>query len=191
MDIADDDVLRAMKEIQGYIDITTGDFKEIYRIVYRYAWQRLTQSIVAGDVMTKDVVSVKEDARLEEVAQTMGLKEIAGVPVVDDDNRVVGVISEKDFLARMGGKKTGSFIEIVALCLRTKGCIAIPMREQRAQEIMTSPAVTVSEDATVSDITDMLIAKNINRLPVTDRKNRLVGIVTRADIIHSYFSLNG
>ncbi len=186
MDISDDDILRAMKDISGYLDITPGDFKEIYRFAYRHTIDRLIHSVTAGEVMTTDVVFVKKDDPLETVAEIMARHGISGVPVVDTDKTIVGVISEKDFLFHMGAKEKSSFMRVVAQCLRNKGCIAMPMRKQKAEAIMTSPAITVRKDTPVFEIANMFTEKNINRTPVTERNNnKLIGIVTRADIVRS------
>ncbi len=187
-DISDDDILKAMKEISGYLDITPGDFKEIYRFAYGHALDRMTHSVTAGEVMTTDVVSVKKDDTLETAAEIMARHGIAGLPVVENGEEVVGVISEKDFLFHMGGKNTRSFMEVVAKCLRDKGCVAIPMRRQKAEDIMTSPAITVREDTPVSEIATIFTEKEINRVPVTDDVGKLLGIIAREDIVKSSFS---
>ncbi len=157
MDISDDDILKAMKDISGYLDITPGDFKEIYRIAFKHAVERLTYSITAKDVMTRAVVFVKKDTSLEEVADILDRHLISGVPVIGDDQNVVGVISEKDFLFHMGAKEMRSFMGVVGHCLSNKDCIALPMRMQRAGVIMTSPAITVREDTRVCEIANMFI----------------------------------
>ena len=82
-DISDEDILKAMKEIEGYLDITPGDAKDIYRLAYRHAIERLTHLVKAGSVMTKAVVSVKRDTPLEEVAELMAGHGISGVPVAN------------------------------------------------------------------------------------------------------------
>ena len=187
MDISDDDILKAMKEISGNLDITPGDFKEIYRFAYRHALDRMTHSVTAGEVMTTDVVFVKKDDTLETAAEIMAHHGIAGVPVVENGEKVVGVISEKDFLFHMGGKDARSFMEVVTQCLRDKGCVAITLRQQRAEDIMTSPAITVREDTPLSEIANIFTKKEINRVPVTHDGGKLLGIVAREDIVKSSF----
>ena len=188
MDISDDDIFTAMKGINGYLDITTGDFKEIYRLAYRHALDRMTHSVTAGEVMTTDVVFVKKDDPLETVAETMARHGIAGVPVVETGEKVIGIVSEKDFLFHMGGKDAKSFMEVAAQCLRSTGCVAITMRRQKAEDIMTSPAITVRKDTPVSEIATIFTTKEINRVPVTDDGGRLLGIVAREDIVKYSFS---
>jgi CBS-domain-containing membrane protein len=185
MDLSDDDILNAMKNISGYLDITPGDFKEIYRFAYEHAIERLRHSVKAKDVMTKNVVFVEEDTSLEEVAEILDRHVISGVPVIDDSKSVVGIISEKDFLFHMGVKEKRTFMGVVAHCLTSKGCVAISMRKQKAKDIMTSPAVTVDENVPTSEIANIFIEKNINRAPVVDPEQKLIGIVTRTDIVKS------
>lgn len=83
MDISDDDIYDAMKEIPGYLDITPGDFKEVFRFAYQHAVERLS-SVKAGDVMVTEVVSVTRKTPLDQVAAVMARHGISGVPVVEE-----------------------------------------------------------------------------------------------------------
>jgi CBS-domain-containing membrane protein len=183
MEISDRDIYEAMKDIPGYLDITTGDFKELYRLAYRQAVKRIVQSIKATDIMTGEVVAVQRETPLKEVAKIMAEQGVSGVPVIAEDRKVAGVISEKDFLSRMGGKSGKTFMGVIAKCLKGKACVAIPIRAKKAGDIMTSPAVTVRENSTLRDITDLFKEREINRVPVIDDKGCLTGIVSRGDII--------
>jgi CBS domain-containing protein len=185
IDISDDDIYEAMKDIQGYLDITPADLKEIYRFAYRHALQRITQSVRAADIMTARVFSVTRETPLREVAELMAKEKISGIPVIDENAKVVGIISEKDFLAHMGSGDKTHFMSVVAECLKGKGCVALPVRSQKAEDIMTSPAVTVEESTAVIEIANIFTEKNINRVPVTDRNGGLIGIVSRADIVRA------
>ena len=185
VDISDDDIYDAMKEIPGYLDITPGDFKEVFRFAYQHAVERLS-SVKAGDVMVTEVVSVTRKTPLDQVAAVMARRGISGVPVVEEGERVVGVISEKDFLTRMGEQDTETFMGVVAECLKGLGCVAVSIRGQNAEDIMTSPAVTVNEESSIREIANLLTEKNINRVPVINRKGHLVGIISRADIVRHH-----
>ena len=187
MELSDEDIVAAMGEVQGYLDITPGDFREIYHFAYGHAVGRLTNRVRAREIMSRDVISVAPDLSLPEVATVMARHGVSGVPVVDAERRVIGVISEKDFLGRMGASKGGSFMEVVADCLENKGCVAVPVRAEHAGEMMTAPPITVGEDARLCELTTLFGQKGINRIPVVDGDGRLVGIVTRADIVHGLF----
>ena len=183
MEISDKDIYEAMKDIPGYLDITPGDFKELYRLTYRHALKRIAQSIKARDIMTSVVTSVKREIPLKEVAKLMEEQGGSGVPVIEENRSVAGVISEKDFLLRMGAQNARTFMGVVAKCLKGKGCVALSIRAKNAEDIMTSPAVTVNEDTTLLDITSIFKEKKVNRVPVVDREGSLVGIVSRGDIV--------
>jgi len=85
----------------------------------------------------------------------------------------------------MGAKDTNSFMGVVTECLSNPKCVAPSLRKQQAQDIMTSPAITVSEDTLVSEIAQIFGAKSINRAPVINRQGKLAGIVSRADILQA------
>ncbi len=112
MDISDDDVIDAMRQMKAYLDITPGDFKKIYRYAYGHALKRITQAATAGDVMTTNVAAVTQDTPLKDVARTMAAHSVSGVPVVDEIKHVLGIISERDFLAGLSGKETPSFMAV-------------------------------------------------------------------------------
>jgi CBS domain-containing membrane protein len=189
-DISDEDILKAMKEMEGYLDITPGDFKEIYRHAYEHALNRLLRALPAKEVMSKRVAAVDMDTPLKDVAEIMARRGISGVPVLDQNNAVVGVISERDFLSAFGPAGTNSFMEVLATCLAGSGCIAVTARKQKAKEIMTTPPICVGEETPVSEIARIFAEKRINRVPVTDRNGKLVGIVSRADIVRYSFLYN-
>ena len=135
--------------------------------------------------MTKDVVCVRKDTPLEEVAEKMEGKGISGVPVIEEHGRVVGIISEKNFLSQMDTKAARTFMGLIAECLRGDGCLAISIQGKKAENIMTVPAITVNEDTPVMEIAALFAEKNINRVPVIDKDGKICGIVSRADIVRT------
>jgi len=189
VDISEQDVLNAMKAMQGYIDITPADFKEVYRMAYSLANERILNSLTAGDVMTPPVHSVGLEMDLIETATLLAGKGISGAPVVDSEGKIVGVVSEKDFLSKMGAGKTDSFMQVIAHCLKNKGCVATPMMNGVVSDIMTAPAITATADTVISKISALFGGKNINRLPIVGSDGRPIGIVTRTDLVNSYCML--
>jgi len=186
IDISDDDVLEAMKTISGFLDITPGDFREIYIFAYQQALERFNKSIKAKHIMTTTVVSVPEETSPLEAAELMATHNISGLPVVDMRQNVVGVISEKDFLYEMGEKSKQSFMGVIVQCLKNKGCTAISLRNQKVRDIMASPPITVQNQTSVFEIANLFEEKKINRVPVISEDSKLTGIVTRSDIVQSY-----
>jgi CBS domain-containing membrane protein len=185
VELREEDILEAMRAIPGYLDITPGDFKEIYRLAFQHALERLSREVTAAEIMTREVVAVNPDTPVAEVAAAMGRRGVSGLPVVDAEHKVVGVISEKDFLSRMGVTEPQNFMSLVAGCLKTKGCVALPIKKALAGDIMSSPAVTVAPDTPVRDIAAILTARGINRVAVSDPVGRLLGLVSRGDIVRA------
>lgn len=185
IDFTEEDIIGAMEQIPGYLDITPRDFREIYLLAFRHALERLRREVTVGEIMTREVASVQTTTPLAEVAEVMGKRGISGVPVLNDNQEVVGVVSEKDFLRGMGVKESENFMTLVASCLRTKGCVALPIKKQTAGDLMSAPAVTVSPETSVRDLAELFTDRQINRAPVTDAGGRLVGVVTRGDLVRA------
>ncbi|MBF0517270.1 MAG: CBS domain-containing protein [Nitrospirae bacterium] len=189
--INDDDVFEAMKSISGYIDITPGDFKQVYLAAYKHAVERVTNAVAVKEIMTTAVVFVKSDTPLSDVADILAEKSISGLPVVDDMGSLVGVISEKDFLSHMGAGRALTFMTVVAHSLHRKACDVMSIDNHAAKDIMTAPAVSISENAPLHEAVSLFKARNINRIPVTKADGRLSGIITRGDILRSpLFQIN-
>ena len=182
--LSDEDIFAAMKSMSGYLDITTNDFKEIYLLAYEQAQQRI-MSVAAEQFMTTRVFSTRVESPLAEVARTLADNAISGLPVLDGENRVVGVISEKDFLRSMTGTRSSSFMELIAECIGVKGCPALSIQGQTARDIMNAPAVTAGPKSSLVQVSELFNVKSINRVPVVDEENRLLGILSRDDVLRA------
>lgn len=187
VEISDEDIYEAMSEISGHLDITPGDFKEVYLKAFQHAVLRLTRATPVSKIMTRDVARVNRDTPLWAVAELMAQRKISGVPVVDADDNVVGVISHRDFIAALGGDKSGTFMQIIAECLKGSGCMAVDARDQHAEDLMTSPAITTSPETPVLDVANIMAQRGINRVPIIDGNGKLVGIVSREDIVKASY----
>lgn len=185
VEISEPDILEAMKEIQGYIDISPGDFKEVFQVAYARALQRIQNALKARDIMSRPVHCIGHSMNLMQTAAFLADKGISGAPVVDAEGRVVGVVSEKDFLAKMGLGKSASFMQVIAHCLQNKGCMVTALHNHFIQDIMTTPAITAGPEITIGAISALFVDRQINRLPIVDREGRIVGIVTRTDLVQS------
>ncbi len=133
-----------------------------------------------ADVMTRDVAAVRESTPFKEIVRRMRSRDISALPVLDPDDHVVGVVSEADLLL----KEEGLDMEPPPLFERRR------RRGERAkaagklaQELMTRPAVTVSALAPIPEAARTMHRNGVKRLPVVDDRGRLVGIVSRADLI--------
>lgn len=134
------------------------------------------------DVMTTHVVAVREKAPFKEIATKLTEHRVSAFPVLDEEGRVIGVVSEADLLTKE------------ALEFDTHGKVSSMLhhREQvkaagvTAADLMTRPPVTIGPNESVSHAARLMYARRVKRLPVVDDDRRLVGIVSRADVLSVY-----
>jgi CBS domain-containing protein len=183
MDLTDEDVLDAMRSMQGYVDITPGTFREIYELAYDLALERVRALGRAGEIMSSPVHCLDKGMKAPEAAARMAALGVSGAPVLDGAGRVCGVVSEKDFLRRMGLPGTATFMTVVSTCLNTPGCMVADLRGLLVDDLMSSPPVVAAPETTVAEVSELFARHSINRLPICDGEGRPVGIVTRTDLV--------
>jgi CBS domain-containing protein len=135
---------------------------------------------VVADVMTKDVVTAQTDASYKQIVETLTEHRISGLPVIDAAGGVVGVVSEADLLYKE--EFASPHQRPRRLTMRHKAARA-KAASDTAGELMTTPAVTVPAQLRVGEAARILTRRGLKRLPVVDACNRLVGIVTRTDLL--------
>jgi CBS domain-containing protein len=138
---------------------------------------------MVGDLMTTAVVSVRPDTGFKDIAERLAEHDITAVPVVDDQGRPAGVVSEADLLRKQetqadpGGHLPAAYLLPAE---RTKA------HALTAEELMTSPAVTARPRWSVVEAARAMARHHVKRLPVVDDAGRLVGILGRADLLHVF-----
>jgi len=135
------------------------------------------------DLMTPAPEKVSLFTSLAEVARLLLSSTFTGLPVVDGENRPVGVISQGDLIYKAGmpvrlGLLAGSDRERVS-------AILAGLAPRQANEVMTQPAVMIDQDKLVTDAVNLMLKKQVKRLPVVDASGRLVGILSRLDVFHT------
>lgn len=142
------------------------------------------------DVMTKEVISVNTNIKIKEVAKILIKKRIHGVPVVDSDNRVVGIITETDFFSKNEDSLyIPSFIDFMQKSKISQSVSFSKKNEIKkilnatANDIMTKNCITISPEADIRDLLKLFSAKRLHTVPVIKNDNSLCGIITLADII--------
>jgi len=135
-----------------------------------------------GDLMTKSVVTVHEDATFRELVQLMHDCRVSALPVVDLDGAIVGVVSEADLLVKEDPDVLVPrfFDRRVRRIERGKAVAVI------ARHLMSAPAVTVPVDAQVPDAAHLMRERDVKRLFVTDAADKVVGVVSRADLLLAF-----
>lgn len=141
------------------------------------------------DVMTPDVVAVREDATYRQVVDTLAQRAVSAVPVIDATGRVVGVVSEADVLHKVefsdGKEERRGFPRPSRRAARVKAHAAA------ARDLMTAPAVTIGPDESVAAAAKLIESRRVKRLPVVDGEGNLLGIVSRRDLMKTHLRPDG
>jgi CBS domain-containing protein len=134
------------------------------------------------DVMTTHVVAVRLNATYKEMTARLREFRVSAFPVLNDDNKVIGVVSEADLLAKeaLEFSVPGPMGGILHGRERAKAAAVI------AADLMTKPALTIGPHEPVSHAARLMYSRKVKRLPVVDDEGRLIGIVTRADVLSVY-----
>jgi CBS domain-containing protein len=148
--------------------------------------------MLVKDVMTTPVVTVTPESTLAEVARLLDEHHISGLPVVDESGRVVGVVSDRDLVARSQELQVKSLRypwpglgrepDLQKLTWLTQGLFAIG--ETRVREVMSRQVVTIEDTAPLELAAHLMASREVNRIPVL-RQGRLVGIISRADLVRA------
>lgn len=186
MGINSADLQAAMQNFNAYLDITENDLARLYSSAQHNAYVRKFGEIRCSHIMSRDVVTVEYGTDLEEAWALLRLHKVKILPVVDKAHRVIGVISLVDFLKRADLKTYEGFAEkLVAFVRRTRTLNA--NRPEAVGQIMASPAFTVSEDEFITALVPLLSDRGLHHVPVVNKEQRLVGIVTQSDLIAALY----
>ncbi|MCR3922087.1 MAG: CBS domain-containing protein [Firmicutes bacterium] len=142
------------------------------------------------DIMTTEVITVHKETTIKEVARLLIEHRISGLPVVDEEKRLIGVVTEGDLIYADKKLHAPAFTEILGGVIffenpKQMGEDLQKMTAYKVSGIMTTEVFSVREDAAVEDAATIMVEKGINRVPVVTKDKTLVGIVSRQDIIRS------
>ncbi|WP_027528462.1 CBS domain-containing protein [Bradyrhizobium sp. Ec3.3] len=144
----------------------------------------------AHQIMTRSVISVTPDTTIVEAANIMLKRHVSGLPVVDETGKLVGVVSEGDFIRRSEigtQRKRGRWLKFI-LGPGQSASDFVQEHGRKVSEVMTTSPVTITEDTALAEIVDILEQNNIKRLPVV-RGDKVVGLVSRANLLQAVASL--
>jgi len=145
----------------------------------------------AKEIMSAPAISVNENQTLQEVLELLAKHRFSGVPVVDAENKVIGVISDTDIiryshqinvipLSNLSGW-ISPYADISDLASIRKGYELLT--KTKTSQVMTKKVYTVNEDAEANEVAQLMNRRKINRVPVVNSEGKLVGIITRADMV--------
>lgn len=145
----------------------------------------------ASDIMTTPVISIKAEQTLQDAIGLLAKNKLSGLPVVDEENMVIGIISDTDIIGYSQRLKVmpltnlsgwiSPHTEITELATMRKGFENL--NYTRVGDIMTKKVHMAREDEPVNNVAGLMSRRRINRVPIIDAEGKLKGIITRADIV--------
>lgn len=147
-----------------------------------------------ADIMTTEVISLRAETKVGEIAHLFREYQLSGLPVVNDANEPIGIVTELDMITRHARPKLPTFLPLLGAY--------VPLRSKEyqeslrritgvvAQDIMTSPVNTIGPDASIEDLATLMISNRSNPLPVVDESGRMIGIVSRTDVLAVFEELD-
>jgi CBS domain-containing protein len=146
--------------------------------------------LTAKEIMTKKVITIKKNASIQELSELLVDNKISGVPVLDENEALAGIVSEGDIIVKNSDLHFPRYFKLLDAIIYLESLNKFKESLQkhlatRVEDIMTTKVKTVSEDTPINKIADMMLDSRVNRLPVIDKNNKLIGIITRADIVKS------
>ena len=142
------------------------------------------------DIMVKEVITIQEDASVEELSELLIKNKISGVPVIDSDGKLVGIATEGDLIIKDSDLHFPQYFKLLDSIIYLESLNKFKKNLKKflgtkVGDVMTAKIRTVKEETPVSEAANMMIKYNLNRVPVLDSKDEMSGIVTRADIVKS------
>ena len=146
--------------------------------------------LLAKDVMVKKVITIKKDASVSELTELLVKNKISGVPVVGKTGNLVGIATEGDLIIRDADLHFPRYFKLLDSIIYLESLNKFKRNLKKylgtkVEDVMTSKVKTVNVDTPVSEVVNIMIRNNVNRVPVLDHKGKLAGIITRADIVKS------
>lgn len=186
-----EDYQRALESMDTFIDIGVNDLMVLAQRADQFASRRVTGMLTVRQIMSHPVHVVHPETRMSEAAHLMVTERISGLPVVDAADRLVGIITEADFLRGLGvpahqpSHTLWQTLESLFSHLNHHAEMEVP--DDPVVEHMMRDVVCASPGHDVHEVLDLMKHHRVKRLPVCDEARRVIGTVTRSDLVRIFF----
>jgi len=183
-----DDFAMALQEMNTLVDVSIDDLMQLQQSAEKYALRRRTATLLIETVMMQPVISVHPECTLSDAAHLLVTNKISGLPVVDNRSKLVGIITEADFLRALGiaaHHTNHSLWQTLENLFNQQ--VQVPETEGLVADLMMSNVITVSPQQTLHQALELMKHSGIKRLVVCDQEDYVLGIVTRSDLLRIFF----
>jgi CBS domain-containing membrane protein len=171
-----------MRDIPGYLDISPQDFRELYRASAAHAMARLAGNPSARSLMRVGGPALAPHQMLPEAVRQMAASGVKAAAVVDGTAKVIGILTETDLLRRL---EVDSSLALLVRLSEEPDAVGRCWAGVRVDAVMTSPAQTLRAEATLPEMAEAFRRHGGRSMPVVDLSGRLLGMLSRKDLIHS------
>lgn len=183
LELSEEDIRSAMRHLSGYVDISTSDFQAIYHLAHRLAIERLFAGVRAGRLMRTGIAPLAPDQSLASAASALADQGLKGLPVVDTEGKVLGMLTETDCLRELGAE---ILPELLVRLIEAPGPFAHECHATCIGAVMTAPAVTVDESAGFGAMIGAFHRHPGRGMPVVDAQGKLLGLLLRKDFLAAF-----
>lgn len=182
-----EDLNEVLKEYNQVIDVSRDDLQLLLQQTEMHAYRRRFGEITCAEIMSRDVISVEFGTELEEAWRLLRKNKIKALPVVDRANRVIGILTQIDFMRHANLDMLEGFEhKLKDFIKRTAGIYS--QKPEVAGQIMTSKVVTANVNMHIIELIPLMTQNNLHHhIPVIDANRKLVGIVTQSDLVSTLY----
>lgn len=186
-----EDYERALQSMDTFMDIEVNDLMTLAERAQYFAGQRATESLKVSRIMSHPVLVVREQTTMSDAAHLMVTQRISGLPVVDSDEQLVGIITEADFLRGLGVPAHHPTHNLWQTLESMFGHLAhhaeLEGPEDPVADHMVRDVVCTSPDHYVDDVLQLMKQHRVKRVLVCNGERHVVGMVTRSDLVRMFF----
>ncbi|MDT8387791.1 MAG: CBS domain-containing protein [Thiogranum sp.] len=185
------DYRQALQSMDTYIDITIDDLMELADRARDIAARRVTEALSVQRVMTRPVATVHPQTTLSEAAHLMVSRGISGLPVTDDRERLVGIITEADFLRALGvpahqpHHTLWQTLESLFNHLAHHAELEAP--DDAVAEHMVREVITIAPERHIQEVIELMKRHRVKRVVVCNETQQVLGMITRSDLVRVFF----
>ncbi len=172
-DLRHEDLASAIKALDTFVDVGEDDLVKLYNLAIEHAFSRHV-GLRCADVMSRDVVTARPDMSLADAWELLQAHRIKALPVIEDDRRLVGIVTLSDFFRWLGEASKSRHVDT-------------QWRQLRIGDVMTANVRTATPSTAMSELVQEVAQTGRHHMPVVDDFGRLVGILTQSDMIAALY----
>ncbi|MDH5232703.1 MAG: HPP family protein [Gammaproteobacteria bacterium] len=177
-----DDLKNAIEQLHSPIDVAHDDLIQVYQLAHLNSQKRRLGEVCCKDIMSIQPIRFEYGDELNQVWSCLVEKKIKAAPVVDRFDNVIGIVTSVDFMRHVNPETSQPLASrLKHLLSATKGHYS--NKPEVVGQVMTSPVTTVSQDLHIIDLIPLFNEQGIHHLPVVDSKQKLIGMITRTDLL--------